>query len=79
MATTRSKAVSYYYDGEYVSQVRLVCGKVIDEGWCPIRPFNRTPTAQNMNYAFVLKDFYMEWESIEKIIKEDKARWILLN
>ena len=45
MATTRSKAVSYYYDGEYVSQVRLVCGKVIDEGWCPIRPFNRTPTA----------------------------------
>ena len=46
IATTRSKAVSYYYDGEYVSQVRLVCGKVIDEGWCPIRPFNRSPTAQ---------------------------------
>ena len=33
---------------------------------------NRTPTPANMNYGTVLRDFYTEYEAIQKLEKEDK-------
>ena len=33
---------------------------------------SRTPTPANMNYTLVVKAFYIEFESIKKLIKEDK-------
>ena len=32
----------------------------------------RTPTPANMNYTRVLKDFYVEWEALQKLIKVPK-------
>ena len=39
----------------------------------------RTPTPANMNYTNVLRAFYVEWEAMKKIAKEDKPDVPLLS
>lgn len=39
----------------------------------------RTPTPANMNYTLVLREFYVEWEAMKKIAKEDKPDVPLLS